>query len=111
MLREIALLEKACMKQNNWLTIVIIVRSILPLIVRILEGNYYLGHYWYEYVLTAWYIYFIYIVVGYNFKFLSVGLIDFRRKLFYMKVLQSLISVDKDKQFTFSSYFPTINVC
>mmetsp|Transcript_8634 Transcript_8634/g.7652 ORF Transcript_8634/g.7652 Transcript_8634/m.7652 type:complete len:85 (+) Transcript_8634:213-467(+) len=51
------------------------------------------------------------LIYGVNLTFMYAGIIDFRRKLFYMKILQSMISPDKDKQFVFSTYFPTLNIC
>lgn len=56
-------------------------------------------------------MYFYFIIWGYNIRFIYVGVTDFRRKLFFMKILKSMISVDKDKDFIFSTYFPTLNIC
>mmetsp|Transcript_15995 Transcript_15995/g.13974 ORF Transcript_15995/g.13974 Transcript_15995/m.13974 type:complete len:231 (+) Transcript_15995:1332-2024(+) len=53
----------------------------------------------------------VFFIYGTNFLFVTSGLIDFNRKLFFMKILQSLISPNKDKLFVFSTYFPTINSC
>jgi len=88
----------------------VFIRIILPLVVRVLEGNYWLAHHWYEYIITIMLMYFYMNIYGYNIKFISWGILDFRRKLFFMKILQSMISLDKDKHFVFSHYFPTINI-
>ena len=105
------LLEWATSLTDSFLKIFTIIRIFIPLFVRILEGNYYLGHYWYEYIVTVGLMYFYYIIFGYNIRFNYAGVTDFRRKLFLMKILQSMISVEKDKDFTFSTYFPTLNIC
>ena len=42
--------------------------------------------------------------------YIQWGITDYKRKLFYMKILNSMISFDKDQKFTFSTYFPTINI-
>jgi len=94
-----------------WLKIVLFIRLVLPLFVRILEGNYWLGQFWYEYPLTLAQIGFFYVVYRYNLFFLYAGVIDFKRKIFFQKILKSMISVEKDKSFVFSSFFPTINIC
>lgn len=51
-LREMVLLETATAQSDNFIKIFIVIRVFLPLLVRILEGNYYLAHYWYEYIVT-----------------------------------------------------------
>ena len=110
-LREMALLESATAQSDKFLKIFIVIRVFLPFFVRILERNYFLGHYWYEYIVTLALMYFYYMIFGYNLRFTYVGVTDFRRKLFFMKILKSMITVDKDKDFLFSTYFPTLNIC
>jgi hypothetical protein len=51
------------------------------------------------------------LIYGVNLTFIYAGIIDFRRKLFFMKILHSMITPDKDKYFAFSTFFPTLNIC
>ena len=38
-----------------------------------------------------------------------MGLVDYKRKLFFMRVMTALISSAKDKDFIYSSMLPTVN--
>ena len=85
-------------------------RLILPIFVRILEHKYYICDYYYEYFITVGLLVFYLFIYRWNMLFLNIGVIDFKRKLFYMKILQSMISVEKDDKFAFSTHFPTLNI-
>jgi hypothetical protein len=110
-LREMGLLESG-VNSSSWpLMIVVAVRISLPIFVLILNNNYGLALYWYEYLMLLWSIIIIVLIYGVNLTFIYAGIIDFRRKLFFMKILHSMITPDKDKYFAFSTFFPTLNIC
>lgn len=60
-------------------------------------------------------IYFSLVMLSYslhyvNMTFILVGLVDFRRKLFYMKMMSALIDPDKsDKKFLYAHFLPTVD--
>ncbi|CAI2386762.1 unnamed protein product [Moneuplotes crassus] len=110
-LREMGLLESSI--NNSFLPIyfIVIVRLILPTLSSLIEHDFKFPFEWYEYILILLEGVLILVVYGANLSFMFAGIIDFKRKLFFMKILNSLISFEKDKKFVFSSYFPTLNVC
>ena len=44
-----------------------------------------------------------------NILFVLAGIVDYKRKLFFMRVMTALISPAKDKDFEYASLLPTIN--
>ncbi|CAI2384059.1 unnamed protein product [Moneuplotes crassus] len=110
-LREMGLLESTLNSSFAPLIVIVIVRLILPTLSNLIENDFKLGLHWYEYSLIVFESIIIMLIYGVNLTFMYAGVIDFRRKLFFMKILNNLISPNKDKDFIFSSYFPTLNIC
>ena len=109
-LREIGLLEKATMPSNAVAAIITFIRILIIYGVQIYHGNYYFAQYWYEYIMVAVLLYLYISTYRFNIMYIQWGITDYKRKLFYMKILNSMISFDKDQKFAFSTYFPTINI-
>lgn len=109
-LREIALLETALVQKLWMISIIVIIRICTQIGVQLWQSRT-IGWYWYESILTLAYIIVTLFLYGVNFLFVFAGIIDFKRKLFFMKVCQSMISPEKDEDFMFATFFPTINVC
>ena len=110
-LKEITLLEATHSGNSSYAIWIIITRCVLQLIYQFHTGGDTFNLPWYEYILTFWNLLAIFVVYGTNLIFIYAGLIDFKRKLFFMKILQSIISPNKERNFAFSNYFPTINSC
>ena len=49
-------------------------------------------------------------LVGVNYMFISIGIIDYKRKLTSSRIVNSLINPVKDKRFPYLQMFPTINL-
>lgn len=45
-----------------------------------------------------------------NIAFVNTGMMDFDRKLFFMKALSSVLMPRKDRKFIYSHMFPTMNI-
>lgn len=110
-LREIGLLESALIGFNWPLFFIVLVRVCLPSISHLYDMKLKIDMYWYEYFMVTSNVIIILLIYAVNLTFIYAGIIDFRRKLFYMKILHSMISPEKDKNFAFSTYFPTLNIC
>jgi hypothetical protein len=108
-LREIGLLESALFKFPTFIMLLAITRIIMQLIIQVVQNDFKFNFYWYEYILTLMYFVIVVVLYGVNLIFVYAGIVDFKRKLFYMKILTSIISPEKDEGFLFSTYFPTIN--
>ena len=91
--------------------LVVITRIVMQFFVQYYETGFSFSFFWYEWLMTLFYVLIVILVYGVNFIFIFAGIIDFKRKLFFMKILQSMISVEKDPDFTFATYFPTLNIC
>jgi len=110
-LREMALLESALNVSVKPLVFIVFIRVFLPLFVQFYDNDFKFVMFWYEYIMVFCNIVIIILIYGVNLTFIYAGIIDFRRKLFLMKLLHSMISPEKDKYFAFSTYFPTLNIC
>lgn len=108
-LREIGLLESALYKNPHFVLLLAVVRIIMQLLIQLIQNDFRFDFYWYEYILTLMYFFVVILLYGINLVFIYAGVVDFKRKLFYMKILTSMISPEKDEDFLFSTYFPTIN--
>ena len=104
------LLESAINNSSFPLVLIVIIRLMIPTLANLYTNDFKLWPHWYEFIMIAceWII--ICLIYGVNLTFIYAGIIDFRRKLFFMKILHSLISPEKDKEFMFSTYFPTLNI-
>ncbi|CAI2387117.1 unnamed protein product [Moneuplotes crassus] len=109
-LREMCLLESHAHSTPIYSLIIIIARIAIQIISQFYHNGKSFSVYWYEYLLTSWLIVDIVIIYGSNLLFIIAGIIDFKRKLFFMKILQSMISIQKSKDFQYSTYFPTLNI-
>ena len=49
-------------------------------------------------------------LVGLNYMFIAIGIIDYKRKLTSSRIVNSLINPVKDKRFPYLQMFPTINL-
>lgn len=110
LLREIGLLESALVGISWPMIIVVFIRIFIPTITDFSEQGWDFNLYWYEYLMKVMYAVVIILSYGVNLTFIYAGILDFRRKLFFMKILNSLISPTKDKDFVYSAYFPTLNM-
>ncbi|CAI2386921.1 unnamed protein product [Moneuplotes crassus] len=110
-LREMLMLDSVHHGVPRYALCVVIIRILLQVVCQYFENNRSFVFHWYEYLITIWYLGTLLYIYKANLIFVIAGLVDFKRKLFLMKVLKSLISIDKDKNFILSSYFPTINLC
>ena len=109
-LREMCLLESALLKKPYLVAFLIFLRISFQLVAQFYTTNFTLNLYWHEWLMTTMYITIVILIYGVNFTFIFAGLTDFNRKLFFMKILQSMISIEKDQDFMFSTYFPTLSI-
>ena len=110
-LREIGLLETALMGVRWPILVFLLLRMLIPLITVFSYGGFSFSLGWYEYFMLFLVMVLCLLIYGVNLTFIYAGIIDFKRKLFYMRILKAMISPEKDKFFAFSTYFPTINIC
>ncbi|CAI2359033.1 unnamed protein product [Moneuplotes crassus] len=110
-LREMLTLDSAYHGVPRYAFWIVGFRILLQVCCQFFENNMSFVFHWYEYLATIWYSLTLFYIYNANLFFVISGLADFKRKLFLMKILGSLISIDKNRDFVFSSYFPTINIC
>lgn len=109
-LREMGLLESTTNSSFSPLVVIVVIRLILPTLANLIENDFKIPLNWYEYSIILLEAIIIILIYGVNLTFMYAGIIDFRRKHFFMKILNNMIAPDKDKEFIFSSYFPTLNI-
>lgn len=110
-LREMLLLDSANVGMPKYLKCIVLLRIVLQVASQFYHNDRSFVFHWYEYLVTSWYLFTLFYLYGANLIFIVAGMVDFKRKLFLMKIMQSLITPDKDEDFMFSKYFPTINIC
>lgn len=104
------LLESTLNLSITPLVFIVLARLAIPTLSNLIENDFDIGLQWYEYSLILMEGILIIMIYGVNLTFMYAGVIDFRRKLFFMKVLNTFINFDTDKDFIFSSYFPALNI-
>ena len=111
-LREITLLESA-MYRFPWIIFIITgIRIVIQITIKIytISVNKATGtQVIFEVLFLCIEIVIVFIIHTANLAFVYAGSGDFKRKLFQMKILQSLITPEKDEDFIFSNFFPTLN--
>ena len=110
MLREIVLLSNSGNFSVRIFKLLVLLRLLLPGFLRVLEGEPLYGDHQINY-----FVYFamvgLQLFISYvNLLFVLIGIIDYKRKLFFMRIMTSIISPAKDKDFVYSSFLPTMNI-
>ena len=113
-LREVTLLESAMFRFPWTIFIITFIRIVVQVGIKIVTlsiSKPTSSTIWFEIMFLLFQIFIILLLYNANLAFVYAGAGDFKRKLFYMKILQSLITPEKDEDFMFSNFFPTLNAC
>ena len=109
-MREIALFSNVYSMNLMPYMIAISLRVFLPYFVRLVEGKTVMGEFWYEYVIQVFLFMLGLMLPILNSSFILFGVLDFKRKYFYMRLLRSMLQPTPEKNFTFGNMFPTLNL-
>ena len=109
-MREIALFSNILPTKLPVYSLIIAMRLLIPYFVRWLDNRPVLGEFWFEYVLQVKLIMLSYLMALVNTRFILFGVLDFKRKYFYARMLRSMLLPTRDKHFTCGNMFPSINL-
>ena len=110
LLREIVLLSNSSNFSVRIFKLLVLARLLMPGFLRVLDDEPIAGdnaiNYFVYFAMVGLQLFISYV----NLLFVLIGIIDYKRKLFFMKIMTSLISPAKDKDFVYSSFLPTMNI-
>ena len=110
LLREIVLLSNSSNFSVRIFKLLVLARLLMPGFLRVLDSEPIAGdnaiNYFVYFAMVGLQLFISYV----NLLFVLIGIIDYKRKLFFMKIMTSLISPAKDKDFVYSSFLPTMNI-
>ena len=109
-MREVALFSNVIPLRLREATLVIGIRLAIPCLVRLYEGKPFFGDMWSEHMICSMLIILHFLLSLQNSVFLLFGVVDFKRKYFYMRMLRSMLLPNKEKEFIYGNLFPSLNL-
>ena len=110
MMREIALFSNIYSMNVLPYFIILSTRIFLPYFVRLVEGKPVMGEFWIEYAMQVFLIILGLMMPMLNTSFILFGVLDFKRKFFYARLMRSMLMPTPEKHFVYGNMFPSVNL-